>query len=85
MKFIRFIRDILTEGSASGASSKRVAGMLGWLIALGVAIYCSISKTQAPEIIEVIVWVSASLLGLDNITAIWKSKKAQTDAQKEEA
>ena len=44
MKFIRFIRDILTEGSASGASSKRVAGMLGWLIALGVAIYCSISK-----------------------------------------
>lgn len=84
MKFITFIKEMLTERSSSGVSSKRVAGVLGWLIVLGVAIYCTFARTQAPDIIEVIVWVSASLLGLDNITAIWKSKKGEENKPKQD-
>lgn len=55
-------------------SSKRVCGVLGWLISLGVLIYCTISKIQAPVMIDTIVISSTALLGVDSITGIWKRK-----------
>ena len=56
----------------TGVSSKRVCGILGWITCLLICIYCTVSVIQAPSIIEIIVYASMILLGVDSVTAIWK-------------
>jgi len=46
MRFITFVKQIFT--SHSGISSKRVCGVVGWFVAIGVLIYCTIMCIQAP-------------------------------------
>jgi len=46
MKFITFIKQMVT--SHSGISSKRVCGVVGWVVAMAVLIYCTIMCIQAP-------------------------------------
>lgn len=41
MKFVQFVKEIVT--SHSGISSKRVCGVIGWLVCLGVLIYCTVN------------------------------------------
>jgi hypothetical protein len=61
--------------SNSGVSSKRIFGALGWLICLGLAIYCAIETKETPTIVMDIVYASTALLGLDTVTGIWKVAK----------
>lgn len=58
--------------SHSGISSKRVCGVLGFLVIMFVIIFCTISNTQAPEILETFIWAVCMLLGIDSVTGIWK-------------
>lgn len=53
-------------------SSKRVCGVLGWLLCLGVLGYCTFKEIQAPVMVDTIVITSAALLGVDSIMNIWK-------------
>lgn len=62
-----FIKQMLS-GLNGNISSKRVCGVLGWLVILGVYIYCTIKIAQAPDITEVIIWASVTLLGVDSVT-----------------
>lgn len=55
----------------SGLSSKRVCGFLGWLVCLFICIWCTITTTAAPVIVEMLFICSTSLLGIDSITSIW--------------
>ena len=55
-------------------SSKRVSGFTGWLAFIGICIYCTIIRCQAPVITDTLAICSSALLGLDSITAIWKRK-----------
>lgn len=64
--------DIIT--AHSGVSSKRVCGILGWLICLIIMCCCAYTNKQAPDITETIVITSAALLGVDSVTGIWKNK-----------
>ena len=74
MKFISFIKDMLT--SNTGISSKRVSGFIGWLSFISICFYCTIMNQQAPDAIEVLAICSSGLLGLETITAIWSRKGA---------
>ena len=74
MKFISFIKDMLT--SNTGISSKRVAGFIGWLSFISICVYCTINNVQAPDVVEVLAVCSSGLLGLETITAIWSRKGA---------
>ncbi len=56
-------------------SSRRVWGALGWVVVIGINIYCTIKHTEAPEITEIVCIVSASLLGIGVIEPYFKSKK----------
>lgn len=67
-----FIKAMLT--SDSNVSSKRVCGVLGWIICLMVLIYCTVCTVQAPMMIDVVLWCCMGLLGIDSITSIWKKK-----------
>lgn len=53
--------------SNSGVSSKRIFGALGWLICLGLAIFCCANGIEAPAIVEIITYCSTGLLGLDTL------------------
>ena len=81
MKFISFIKDMLT--SNTGISSKRVSGFIGWLSFISICVYCTINNIQAPDVVEVLAVCSSGLLGLETITAIWSRKGAQNSEPNE--
>lgn len=58
----------------TGISSKRVCGVLGFLVIIFILIYCTICTIQAPIIIEPFIYAVCMLLGIDSITGIWKNK-----------
>lgn len=61
--------------SHSGVSSKRVCGVIGFIVVVGILIYCTIKQIQAPEMIETFIYAICLLLGIDSITSIWKNFK----------
>lgn len=70
MNFLQFIKETVT--SHSGISSKRVCGVIGWLVCLGVLIYCTVNVIQAPLMIDTFLVCCMTLLGIDSVTGIWK-------------
>lgn len=84
MKISEFLKEMLSANLV-GISSKRVAGFIGWLVALGISIACTVNNTQAPDIVAIIIFVSASLLGLDSVTAIWRGRKGFDYSQSQDA
>ena len=69
-KLLNFLKQIIT--SHSGISSKRVCGVVGFTVVIGVLIYCTVNVVQAPAMIEPFMYVICALLGIDSITGIWK-------------
>lgn len=67
----KYLRLIIT--SHSGISSKRVCGLLGFLVITFVIAFCTICNLQAPVIVEPFIWAVCALLGIDSITGIWKN------------
>ena len=66
MKNIKeYLRLMIT--SHSGISSKRVCGVLGFLVISFVIVFCAIAQTQAPVIIEPFIWAVCMLLGIDSV------------------
>lgn len=73
MKQIKdFLKLMVT--SHSGISSKRVCGVLGFLVIMFVVIFCTVNGIQAPDMIDTFVYAICMLLGIDSITGIWKNK-----------
>lgn len=75
-----FIRKIFE--SKSEVSSKRVCGFIGWIVCNILVIYCSITNKEAPDIAEILMFCSLSLLGLDSITSIFKTKISNRKSSK---
>lgn len=73
------IKELLTKmiTSHSGISSKRVCGVLGFLVIIFILIFCTVNGIQAPEMIDVFIYAICLLLGIDSVTGIWKSKDIQ--------
>jgi len=63
-------RTIFVKNSG-GISSKRVMGILGWIVVLIILIFGFILDKNIPEFAEMIAITSASLLGIDCVTSIW--------------
>lgn len=76
MKNIKeYIKLMIT--SHSGISSKRVCGVLGFLVIMFVIIFCTVTSIQAPVILETFIWSVCMLLGIDSVTGIWKDFKKE--------
>ena len=60
------------QAHSGGFSSKRVFGALGMLICLGLLVASFIVDKPVPDFAELVYVTSASLLGLDNVTDIFK-------------
>ena len=74
MNIKQIIKSILSSAQGS-ISSKRLCGIIGWLVCLGICIYCTIQVIQAPMLTDSILIGSAALLGVDSVTGIWKNKR----------
>ncbi len=70
----QFIKSIFLAQKGS-ISSKRVCGVIGWIICLLICIYCTVKVIQAPVLADSILIGSATLMGVDSVTGIWKNKK----------
>nr|DAO60394.1 MAG TPA: hypothetical protein [Caudoviricetes sp.] len=71
-RIINFIKNLFN--SQGDISSKRFCGFIGWMIVIGITIYCTTSKVQAPQLSYDLLYVSAALLGLDSVTNIFRRK-----------
>ena len=60
------------QANSGGFSSKRVFGALGMFICLILLVAAFILEKPVPDFAELIYITSASLLGLDNVTDIFK-------------
>ena len=69
-KLINFIKLMFTADS--GISSKRVSGFTGWLVFIGVIIYCTLHNQEAPVITDTLAICSTALLGIESVTSIWR-------------
>ena len=58
---------ILMITSHSGISSKRVCGVLGFLVISFIIVYCTIVGVQAPNMIDTFIYAICLLLGIDSI------------------
>ena len=74
MTIRQFCKSIFLAQQGS-ISSKRICGVIGWFVCLGILIYCTIAVIQAPVMIDTIIISSTALLGVDSITNIWKKPK----------
>ena len=63
--------------SHSGISSKRVCGVLGFLVIMFVIIFSTVTSIQAHVILETFIWAVCMLLGIDSVTGIWKDFKKE--------
>ena len=71
-KILEFLKQIIT--SHSGISSKRICGVLGFLIIVFVLVYCTICGVQAPQMIDTFIYAICLLLGIDSVTGIFYNK-----------
>ena len=76
----QFLKSIFLN-QPNSISSKRICGVLGWLLCLGVLGYCTYKEIQAPVMIDTIVVTSAALLGVDSVTNIWKKPSDDNNYQ----
>lgn len=72
MSFREFLYNTISEGK--NPSSKRVAGVLGWIICLAAAIVALIRPIPSPDIIEMLFWSSCAMLGIDSVTGAFKKR-----------
>ena len=78
----KFLLKLITANS--GVSSKRVAGLLGWIIVLFIGTWCTIKIIEAPNITNEILWGSVALLGTDAVTKIWRKNDGKTNSENKE-
>lgn len=60
---------VSTKGSIS---SKRFCGVIGFFLCLVVAVMCTLKNTEAPSIVDMILFTSASLMGIDSVSKIFQ-------------
>lgn len=80
--FLKLLKQIITAGS--GVSSKRVCGLLGWLVLLVCLGYATWNGTELPLVTPDFIFGTIVLLGVDSVTAIWKKgPKVPTEPEPE--
>lgn len=71
-KIKEYIKLMIT--SHSGISSKRVCGVLGFLVIIFSIIFCTVTGVQAPVVLETFIWAVCALLGIDSIMSPFYQK-----------
>lgn len=62
----------MISASSGYVSSKRVCGVLGWVVILAMYVYCGVTTKPAPEFTDFLIGAIVTLLGVDSVTKIFK-------------
>lgn len=73
LDFLNIVKQVFCSPDGR-LSSKRVFGGMGWMVCLWVLIHCTLKHVEAPVITEVIVIVSATLMGVGIFDSYGKKK-----------
>jgi len=60
--------------NSGGYSSKRISGILGWLVSLIIFIWAFFAAKEVPEFGDLVIIMSSSLLGIDSVTQIFQKR-----------
>lgn len=71
----------LLSAERGSLSSKRLCGMLGWLVSSAVLLLCTVWDRQAPEMVNVFLYSSTVLLGVDSVAGIWKANRSDSNEE----
>lgn len=71
---MNWIKSIFKAG-ANEVSSKRVCGVTGWMVILGIYIYGIVSGNAVPEMGELLM-ACVALLGVDSVTSVFKNSNS---------
>ena len=58
-------------------SSKRVCGVTGWLVIIGILIYSTYTSKPTPSSLEEFMWTSAALLGVETVASMFNRNKQE--------
>lgn len=78
-KMIQSVIRSLLSAERGSLSSKRLCGIIGWLGCTAVLIMCTVWDREAPGMVNVVIYSSTALLGVDSITDIWKDRNGEGD------
>ena len=81
MKEIGFWKQVFS-GSNGVASSKRILGAFCLLVCTGIITYLAITQKDSDnvkDLIELLIGISALLLGISSVTGIWKKSPTNKD------
>ena len=73
------------SGASGYASSKRILGAFCLLVCVGLIVFLTITSKDSnnvKDLIELLIGVSALLLGINSITGIWKKLPTNNDNKK---
>ena len=62
------------QANSGGISSKRVAGLLGWISCLVIFFWAFIVSKEVPEFGDLVVIMSSSLLGIESVTQVFQKR-----------
>lgn len=71
-ELFQILKDALNADSST--SSKRLCGMIGWIICLTCVIIAVLTNKDSPNVVNTLFVTSTSLLGLDSVVSIFKNK-----------
>lgn len=69
---------------SGGYSSKRVLGILGFVLCCAIFVLAFFMEKDIPDFAEMLLVTSASLCGVDSITSIWSKSVSKTTNLTEE-
>ena len=72
-EMFQILKDALNADSST--SSKRLCGMVGWIVCLICVIIAVLTNKDSPNIVNTLFLASTSLLGLDSVVSIFKTKE----------
>ena len=50
---------------------------MGWLVIIGILIYCTYTSKPSPSSLEEFMWTSAALLGVETIASMFNRKRQE--------
>lgn len=71
MSIKEFFQQMLSAASGR-ISSKRVCGVIGWIILLATYITCAVQAQEVPSITDSFLIAIVALLGVDSVANIFK-------------
>lgn len=67
MTFSQNLKSIF-QANSGGLSSKRVCGVLGWIVCLVLFVWAFIVDRQVPDFGDFVIIASSSMLGIDSLS-----------------